>query len=86
VASHDESTPRVVMQTQALPPADADEDLIEALPLADGDNDVTQTQAVPLADIGEDAIVIPNPPSKLPPRDYTPFYVKEYPTNKGAQY
>jgi hypothetical protein len=55
VASHDESTPRVVTQTQALtsadadddvtlteavPPADANEDVIEALPSADADDDV----------------------------------------------
>jgi hypothetical protein len=101
VDSHDESTPRVVTQTQALPsadadddvtlteavpPADADEDVIEALPSADADDDVTQTQAVPPAVAGEDAIVVPNPPSKLPPRDCTSFYVKEYPTKKGAQY
>jgi hypothetical protein len=101
VASHDESTPRVVTQTQALPsvdadddvtlteaapPADADKDVIEALPSADADDDVTQTQAVPPADADEDAIIVPNPPSKLPPRDYTSFYVKEYHTNKGAQY
>jgi hypothetical protein len=72
-ASHDKSMPRVVTQTQALPSADADDD-------------VTQTQAVPPADADEDAIVLPNSPSKLPPRDYTPFYVKAYPTNKGAQY
>jgi hypothetical protein len=81
VASHDESTPRVVTQTQALPPADADEDSIEALPLADA-----QTQAVPPVDVGEDTIVVPNPPSNLTPRDCTPLYVKDYPTIKGAQY
>jgi hypothetical protein len=101
VASHDESTPRVVMQTQAIPsadadddvtlteavpPADVDEDVIESLTLADSDDDVTQTQAVLPAQAEEDAIVVPNPPSKLPPRDYTSFYVKEYPTNKGAQH
>jgi hypothetical protein len=57
-ASQDESTHRVITQTQALLSADAD----------------------------EDAIILPNSPSKLPLRHYTPFYVKDYHTNIGAQY
>jgi hypothetical protein len=72
-ASQDESTPRVVTRTQALPSADSDKD-------------VTQTQALPSADADEDAIILPNSLSKFPPRHYAPFYVKEYPTNIGAQY
>jgi hypothetical protein len=55
-ASQDESTPRVVTQTQALPSADAD----------------------------KDAIILPNPPSRLPLRHYAPFFVKDYPTKIGA--
>jgi hypothetical protein len=47
---------------------------------------VTQTQALPSADADEDAIILPNPPSRLTLRHYTPFYVKDYPTNIGAQY
>jgi hypothetical protein len=44
-ASHDEPTPMVVTQTQALPSADADAD-------------VTQTQAVPSADADEENVVL----------------------------
>jgi hypothetical protein len=47
---------------------------------------VTQTQALLSADADDDAIILPNPPSRLPLRHYTPFYVKDYPTNIGAQY
>jgi hypothetical protein len=69
VASHDESTPRVVTQTQQ---ADATTRVV--------------SQAVPPVDVGEDAIVIPNLASNLILREYTPCYVKDYPTIKGTQY
>jgi hypothetical protein len=85
VASHDESTPRVVTQTQALLSADTNKDLIDAVPLADATTQVV-SQAVPPVDVGEDAIVAPNPVSNLIQREYTPRYVKEYPTIKGTQY
>jgi hypothetical protein len=69
VASHGESTPRVVTQTQQ---ADATTQVVP--------------QAVPPVDVGEDAIVVPNLESNLILREYTPRYVKDYPTIKGTQY
>jgi hypothetical protein len=81
VASHGESTPRVITQTQALPPAAPNEDLMVAVPLADTTTQLL-SQAVLSVDVGEDPIVVPNPASNLIQREYISRYVKDYPTIK----
>jgi hypothetical protein len=43
-------------------------------------------QAVPPVDVGDGAIVVARPESTLILREYTPRYVKDYPTMKRTQY
>jgi hypothetical protein len=43
-------------------------------------------QAVPTVGVGDDAVIVPRPESTSPLREYTPVYVKAYPTLKGKQY
>jgi hypothetical protein len=42
-------------------------------------------QAIPPADVGDDTVIVPRPDTTSPSREYTPLYVKAYPTLKGKQ-
>jgi hypothetical protein len=43
-------------------------------------------QAVPPVDVGDDVLIVPRPESTSTLMEYTPLYVKGYPTMKGTQY